>query len=289
LTRRTECYLIVSLLPPFHPELSCIPENAGLFDEISYSQDATVAAFRDYYSFLAKMYLAESTIIDPPAGGWPTLTTDLQDLGKTDEVISLLAHLPYIRDSGNDATDAQAVPWGQFADWRQLGDWIGHGMSNSQDVKELSEGFPSEDVPPHVVGLTLGSEDLRPFLLLDTELGIVHWYECPGEIKDNPSQEPVEDDAYGYAAENEAEWRAEGESWAIADFFEVLKDQFRELHFVPTSSLKVADDYTTLHGRDGMVPMLKDIYREHRWPNIEQYRKQDCLEAVHKALEEKKS
>jgi len=44
------------------------------------------------------MYLRESDVIEPPEGGWPNITTDsLQDLGKTDEVISLLRHLPYIR------------------------------------------------------------------------------------------------------------------------------------------------------------------------------------------------
>jgi hypothetical protein len=37
--------------------------------EIVYSRDATVAAFRDYYLFLTKMYLNESDIMEPPEEG----------------------------------------------------------------------------------------------------------------------------------------------------------------------------------------------------------------------------
>jgi len=234
------------------------------------------------------MYLAESGIVEPPAEGWPSLTTNLQDLGKTDEVLSLLAHLPYIREAGDDNYHTHAVPWSRFADWRDIGDSMSQGSSTGETIKILTEGLIYEDVPPHVIGLTFCPDKaVGPHFLLDTELGIVHWWECDGKIQERKSRDSVGDDAYRYAPENEAEWRAEGMSWAIVDFFEVLKDLFRDLHFVPTKSLKLVDDYTFLLGRDGMVPMLQNIYREHGWPNMEQYRKQECLEAIHRALEEK--
>jgi hypothetical protein len=73
--------------------------------EIVYSEAATIAAIRDYYKFLTKMYLNDSVITYPPEGGWPSITTEsLQSLGKTKKVISLLRHLPYILDySGHGA------------------------------------------------------------------------------------------------------------------------------------------------------------------------------------------
>jgi hypothetical protein len=37
--------------------------------EISYSRDNFIAAVRDYYTFLVKMYLDESQITEPPEGG----------------------------------------------------------------------------------------------------------------------------------------------------------------------------------------------------------------------------
>jgi hypothetical protein len=255
--------------------------------EVTYSQDACVAAVRSYYDFLTKMYLKNSDVIEPPQEGWPSITTEiLQDLGKTETVISLLRHLPYIRVSSEDDRDnAQGAPWCYFADWQLDAHYVSLGHLNCESLKIHSENL-IENVPPHVIGLTSGGRD-NPVFLLDTELGIIHWPECVGEIRYNPSRELIEDDPYIYAPEDEAEWRADAPAWAIDDFFEVLKDQYRELCFVPTSPRIVLDTYTTLAvGTDGMIALLQDIYHEHGWPGLARYRKQECLQAVQKALEE---
>lgn len=88
-------------------------------NEISYSRDAVVAAVRDYYHFLATMYMDESEIIEPPKGGWPSITSNTwDDFDKTNEVVSLLRCLPYIRDGGPIAIDG--APGCKFADWQAL-------------------------------------------------------------------------------------------------------------------------------------------------------------------------
>ncbi|KAK1767570.1 hypothetical protein QBC33DRAFT_569894 [Phialemonium atrogriseum] len=238
--------------------------------EIGYSRDACVAAVRGYYDFLTKMYLDESDIVEPPEGGWPSITTEsLQSLGKTNEVILLLRHLPYLRAANSRA--------------------LSLGRTNSDELRVCSEDPEiSEDVPAHVVGLTSGGDEDTPVFLLDTELGIVHCPGCNDGMRHNPSREPVLDDPYDWAPENEAEWRADAPAWGIADFFEVLKDQFRELHFIPITSRNVVDIWATLHpSADGMVAMVQSIYRTHGWPNLERYRKRECLEAVQKALQER--
>jgi hypothetical protein len=70
------------------------------------------------------MYMNESQVIYPPAEGWPSIVNadpaKLQDLGKSDEVLSLLAHLPYIRCPGDWNHDADVVPWNSFEDWSPL-------------------------------------------------------------------------------------------------------------------------------------------------------------------------
>jgi hypothetical protein len=43
-------------------------------------------------------------------------------------------------------------------------------------LKIMSEGTYFEDIPAHVVGLTLGSRDNQKFLL-DTQLGVIYWPE----------------------------------------------------------------------------------------------------------------
>lgn len=71
--------------------------------DIHYSRNATVAAIRYYYKFITRMYLDEFEILEPPEGGWPHITPEAtEDCGKSEEVISLLRHLPYINSPNRD-------------------------------------------------------------------------------------------------------------------------------------------------------------------------------------------
>ena len=133
--------------------------------EIGFSQEACVAAVRDYYRFLAQMYLDESAVIEPPEGGWPEITADsLQNLGKNDAVISLLRHLPYIRDACDD-NQPQGTPWCEFANWRALS--LSHANNDPEDsdyLKVMMEGPLCDDIPPHVVTLTNRPQNRMMFL-----------------------------------------------------------------------------------------------------------------------------
>ncbi|WYZ35796.1 hypothetical protein EsH8_X_000443 [Colletotrichum jinshuiense] len=80
------------------------------------------------------------------------------------------------------------------------------------------------------------------------------------ESDDNLGEEPywvmpatVVDDHYDWAPEEEAEWRAEYPAWTVADFFEILKDWFRRLNFVPVSSGSVLDVYRRLDAEEEAV------------------------------------
>jgi hypothetical protein len=257
-------------------------------DEISYSRDSCITAIRDYYQFLTKMYLDDSLVIEPPEGGWPAITAEnLAGMNKTDEVISLLRQLPYIKEANNHNEQAQGAPWCVFADWQSAADSVARGRAESSDFKLYEGPDICDNVPSQVISLTMGEAE-NPIFLLDTELGIVYWYECPSEIRYRDWPEQIEDDPYDWAPEDEAEWRADAPSWTIADFFKLLKSEFRKLNAIPTSPLAVIDVYTgPAPDTDGMKAMLQNIYREHGWPNLEQYRKQECLETVQKAMTER--
>ena len=87
----------------------------------------------------------------------------------------------------------------------------------------------------------------------------MYWPDCWGEITSSPSHKQVQDDPYEWALEKEADWHAVSAAWAIADFFEVLKDQFQELCFLPTNPWQVVDVYTIYHAKyRRMIPMLQD-------------------------------
>ncbi|EGD94585.1 hypothetical protein TESG_02095 [Trichophyton tonsurans CBS 112818] len=251
--------------------------------DITYSREECIAAVRGYYQFLTTMYLKESDILEPPEGGWPSVTPSaIQQLGKTDEVAALLRHLPYIRRLGNGKP--LTFPYSQFANWEKS--CISINQGRSEGIKECSEGF-EDDVPPHVIGLTSGGRN-NFTLLLDTKLGVIYWPECPGDIQHDPDApcERVWDDPYEYASTSEAEWRAEGAYWSIPDFFEIIKDQFRRLLFIPISTITVIDVYH--HGKMfWYFEFLQEIYREHGWPDLEKYNKVECLKDIRKRLMEK--
>jgi hypothetical protein len=144
-----------------------------------------------------------------------------------------------------------------------------------------------EDVPGHIVGLTYGGsrhDDMLVFLL-DTELGIVHWPNCVPEVgKINPFRETVEDE-YLFRPENERVWREDGAAWTVTDFFDVLKNELRILNSIPLSSRRVVDIYSDFSvDQSSLLDMVRKIYREHGWPDLERYRKEDCIKAVHQAL-----
>ncbi|KXH43998.1 hypothetical protein CNYM01_06596 [Colletotrichum nymphaeae SA-01] len=213
------------------------------------------------------MYLPKDDIIEPPEGGWPTISSEIfQDMNKTPEVISLLRHLPYIRVPSKTPLDqAQGAPWCYFADWQNVGALLERNM-DGKSLKLVSEGPDiCDNVPAHVIGLTDGGRD-NPIFLLDTELGIIYWPDCPSEISNNPSYGNMQifDDPYEWAPENEADWRDNATRWTMNGFFEVLKDQFQKLNSIPTSPLSVIDVYAYLRpGSDGLVKRLQVIYHEH--------------------------
>lgn len=250
---------------------------------VNFSRNVCVDAMRSYYDFLTKFYLDEHEIIEPPEGGWPHITPDTsKHLGKTDRVIDLLRHLPYMRRPIE--TGCQGGPRCYFADWQWL---LQPDSPNRADVRRGSE---FAHVPPSVVGLTFGNRD-TPISLLDTEHGIVYWEDCPGEIQFNLHNDPAFIEPVWYEPDDFPEeeiWRGSCPAWPVEDFFEILKGQFRKLNFLPLNARSVTDIYRT-HAppSDGMVEELRDIYRQHGWPDLDAYRKEECLIAVSRTLQER--
>ncbi|KAK4119811.1 hypothetical protein N657DRAFT_246400 [Parathielavia appendiculata] len=258
--------------------------------KIKYSHEETVSAISGYFDFLAAMYLDEDAIQRPPEGGWPEITPDrLRGLGKTDKVVELLRHIPYLRGGEwCDQSEAEAAPSGiHFYNWIEAIRQVDHPDSNQEigDPKIFTE--PPEDwglVPAHVVGLITTKQDLW---LLDTELGVIYWVSGPGWICLQPTREPVLDDAYDIG-ESETDWRLDP-SWAIVDFFELLKDAFRQLNSIPLTPTVVLDPKSVkLSGiREEALALVQTIYREHGWPDMARYRKNECLMVIRETLKER--
>jgi hypothetical protein len=67
-----------------------------------YYRDEVVAAVTDYYHFLTSLHVDPVDIKTPPSSGWPGVTSQTcNKLSKTDAVILLLKHIPYITNEDN--------------------------------------------------------------------------------------------------------------------------------------------------------------------------------------------
>ena len=266
--------------------VKAVPSMPSL-EDITYSRDETVAAFTSYYDFLVKMYLGPEEIITPPEGGWPEITTEtLAPLSKSDEVVALLRELPYVRRGSDDGRRAQGAPYTLLADWNQWARSLRDGRNDAESIRIVSEGSDNhEHVPAHVFGLTSAGAEEALFLL-DTRLGTVDYPDAWDEVCRTAGVEPVKADWYDLVPEEEIDtWRQC--AWAIPDFFELLKEQFRLLRWIPISPKLVIDVFTNpASSEEGMIEMLRGIYREHGWPDLEAYRKEECLAAVKQAMKE---
>jgi hypothetical protein len=299
-----------------------------------YSRGECIAVIRDYYTFLTQMFMDDSCVIEPPQGGWPSITPEsMQGTRKTEEVIHLLKDLPYIVNKPS----SHAMPGCMSFDWAAVG---AHLMSGKDPEGSLimSEGFEDQfggRIPNYYIGLMRGRRE-RDIVLLNTKDGSVHWMVCPdkivetslpkpsfcswelpdGSLEDQDTQEgeqitaevedAVSEDGHnsdgftevGSDNDNSAiesddpddvEW---GPYWSVRDFFEMLKNHCRCLNFIPRDDRHLIDIWNDSDEDgepvpEGLPEMLQGIYRKHGWPDLNKYRKEECLAEVKRELDEK--
>lgn len=115
---------------------------------------------------------------------------------------------------------------------------------------------------------------------------MIYWPECPGEVRNTGTlleDEPFDWVEDGLIPEDQMEWRENSAFWAIDDFFAMLKLHFETLNFVPVGRRRVEGMYPWI-GRpkedQEMLATIQKIYRDHGWPDMTRFRKEDCLADV---------
>lgn len=140
----------------------------------SFDPGKIIAALGDFYTFLAKLpWIEPADVLSPPPGGWPNITREnFACLGKNDEVIELLRHLPYIRMDGKGLYERDyALAYSTFpCDYRRSYFQKPNFTEDAQpwEVPETDGGRFS--FPPWVVPLTYGKNH-GDYLMLDTTDG----------------------------------------------------------------------------------------------------------------------
>jgi hypothetical protein len=324
-----------------------------------YSRDECIAAIRNFYEFMATMFMDYSYIVEPPQGGWPCITAEsMQGIRKTEEVTQLLRHLPYIVNRPR-TNHPQCLPGCMPNDWATTEMEIIDGKDHPDLALNMTEGYDGQfggRIPKRCVGLMYGGRN-KDVVVLDTSDELVTWMACPDKVLKASFPKPSTlvcplpevldgnpdtcdearntiDDSENNASENgrgngfaigeetpptsdddrdnediingdsddgdstvesdDADEMSWGPSWSVRHFFEMLKNHYRCLVFIPRDAHHVIDIWTDTNPDvdplpKGIPEMLRGIYCKHGWPDLNKYRKTDCLAEVERELDEKYS
>jgi len=139
--------------------------------ELKYSRNEVVAELTSFYELLVKMYLPSSAIKWPPPGGWADLIPEyFAFMRKTDAVVDVLRHIPYVRDTGLER-------WEIYHETGPV-DYTGHHFRIAHTCGNPSPAWtePPEEltiIPSHVVCLAEAHGRYGCDFFLDTERGTI--------------------------------------------------------------------------------------------------------------------
>lgn len=136
----------------------------------SYDRQQIIQSVTAFCEFLTELpYVEPSEVLHPPENGWPNITKQkLAALSKNDEVIELLARLPYISTRGDEGW-CMIAPNTHLLDFR--GDSVQKALEGGADLENPPNYVPPFiELPPWVVSLTTGGKH-GWYLLLDTSDG----------------------------------------------------------------------------------------------------------------------
>ncbi|KAG9682340.1 hypothetical protein KCU76_g13871, partial [Aureobasidium melanogenum] len=154
-------------------------------------------------------------IVEPPEEGWPSITQDsLAGLEKTEAVIELLRHLPYIEPSEDYNTQ---VAFGtSVIDYREIGKYK---VAEGKSFQFIPAG--NEEFPPDVVVLTDEGEDYYgSLLLLDTKKGTATDYQPQAPRKKGVPDPEAAPEIWRYS-----------ETLPVADLLALWEQKFRSLEW----------------------------------------------------------
>ena len=130
----------------------------------TYCRHETIAAITDFYTFYMRLpYVDPRALVFPPASGWPEINaTELHNRGKSNEVIELLQHLPYLENP--------SIHGGWTIDSESTCIQYHKGVCYNDSPDAI------KNLPGYVIPIADMVDRNGSFLLLDTETGKITSY-----------------------------------------------------------------------------------------------------------------
>ncbi|SMY22140.1 unnamed protein product [Zymoseptoria tritici ST99CH_1A5] len=182
----------------------------------------------------------------------------LAGLEKTDAVIDVLRHLPYIE--GSDSLNTDIASNTRAIDYRKIAE---HRVAPGTRWEWLHLG--NKYFPPHVLLLTDEGDDYYGSLVVvDIERGTATDYQPQAPLKDGmPDPDTTK------------EWWRHNDTLPIAEFFASWKEKFRTLEW----AVNPFDcEHNTLLRYDRATDEVRQIYHDHGWPDS--FHREECHEAL---------
>ncbi|KAI9154651.1 hypothetical protein HJFPF1_07208 [Paramyrothecium foliicola] len=243
---------------------------------MAYDRDLVVKCITRHYELLVEMGSFESSMVQyPPPEGWDDemLIVDiLRHYERSDKVIDLLRHLPYVKPSGGP--DTRYV----HLDTRSLSYLRGQNAFSTTTPGHTGcmglMGLMPDDYesPPSLVSLSCLDGTSGTMWLLDTESGLFYREGEAGE-RERP----------GYlvtACEDQDQEQDQprilnSRPHDLQKYFDFLHDEYRRLDFLP-ARLSWGWQIVFRMWPDGQT--WQRLYREHGWPDS--FRRQEFIEAA---------
>lgn len=225
----------------------------------------TIAAeLVSFYDFLTKLFLPVEALKRPPREGWSSITSKrFAFLGKTESVIDLYRHIPYISQD-----DEQEYPMGpkcvclDYTGRRFRTDALTPRAGKSQPPEALDQmkeqhKWSRLQAPQHIAVIAKPASSDGLYILVDMRDGRV--------ASISPKYCHVQ------------EWRS------LTHLLTWVKQSFCALSIIPVSSLRVIDVANTYMSAQD-VEQIKQTYRRHGWPTA-RFDKEACLADVGKVYD----
>ncbi len=215
-----------------------------------YNRDAVAQGVTHYYELLEKLaYIEESEILRPPPTGWTDEQLQMKMLvaaGRSDKVIDLVRHLPYLRGD----RELEMYPPCRIVSY--LREDALYEASTLDKAKVIFHNCimacGDNDIVAPSGMIALASDLSVDAILLDTDDGII--YHCNGSMQDRdaPDSEP---------------WRQGGKQYGAEEFLDMIYQQVKNLLLIP-----VPEPFPWFEG--GLAPAGIVSLQLHCWPFSEQ-------------------
>ncbi|KAI4917814.1 hypothetical protein J4E85_009906 [Alternaria conjuncta] len=191
-----------------------------------YNRDVVVSCIEKHYDLLVRMaYLDPDTILRPPPEGWTDeqLAVDtLQEWKRSDRVIDLLRHLPYLSKNMGDSKYEVYIVTEACNYLRNYG-WL-KDADKKKAIRRMSPCGEGQEIPAGMIPLSQGNE--ATVWMIDTDQGII-WPMGPFIV-----DRSAPDDQF---------WRQAAKPREVQQYFDELYDEIETLVTVPVPLTRGSD------------------------------------------------